>query len=697
MRKNKRWIAVTALAGVTAAALITAVVVKNNLKPGSGNGSTETIAITQAATDLGVKQVVAIKGENGEITGYKVNVEAKGFGTSPIELAVSFNATVDTITGVEVVSHSETEGYGANMTQPEFLNQFKNVKLPVYIEGMSVSAEDVLQVLSLASFEASATTFVDGTYEVVGEPDAKGFTSKVTLTVQGGKITGVEWDNMNADGKWKSVMSQNGEYVMTETGLTWYEQAQLLAQNVIDNQGVSALAMNEQGKTDSVAGVSITVSKFVEQVQEGMIMATGKVANTANLTDGVFEVVGEPDAKGYTSKTVVTIEGGKITAVVWDSIDQEGKAKSVMSQNGEYVMTETGLSWYEQAQLLAQNVITNQGVSALAMNETGKIDSIAGVSITISSFVDQVEEALTRSANANKAVVLKDGVFEIVGEPDAKGYTSKTVVTVKGGKITEVVWDCIDQEGKAKSIMSQNGEYVMSETGLTWYEQAQLLAQNVIANQGVSSLIMNEAGKIDSIAGVSISINSFVSQVEEALLISSGAKEQVVATLKDGIYEIVGEPDAKGYTSKTVVTIEGGKITAVVWDSIDKDGKLKSVMSQNGEYVMTETGLTWFEQAQLLAQNVINNQGVSALKMDEQGKIDSIAGVSISINSFVSQVEEALLQASGAKPVEKPEDETPTNVEGTKVDGISGATVTSKAFITAINNAYEYLINNLVK
>ena len=70
---------------------------------------------------MGIKQVQVLKDKSGAVTGYTVNVESKGFGETPMELAISFNAEKDTITGIEVVSHSETDGFGAKMTQPEFL------------------------------------------------------------------------------------------------------------------------------------------------------------------------------------------------------------------------------------------------------------------------------------------------------------------------------------------------------------------------------------------------------------------------------------------------------------------------------------------------------------------------------------------------------------------------------------------------
>ncbi len=694
MRKNKRWIAVTALAAVTAAALVTSVVVKNNLNKGPENA----ITVTQEGTDLGIKQIEALTDAQGNVTGYKVNIDAKGFGETPMELAISFNAAIDTVTGIEVISQNETEGLGSNVTKADFLDQFNGAKLPIYIKGTNVSLNDIVETFSLDSAMATtvaASELNDGTYEVVADEFHNGYKSMVTLTVEGGKITNVVWDNIDENGNYKSVLSQNGEYVMTETGATWAEQAAALAANVIENQGVSALTMNDEGKTDAVASVSISINAFVAQVEEAMLMASK--APVAALNDGTYEVVADEFHNGYKSMVTLTVKGGKITNVVWDNIDEKGNYKSVLSQNGEYVMTETGATWAEQAAALAANVIENQGVAALTMNEEGKTDAVASVSISINDFVAQVEEAMLMASKAPVAV-LNDGTYEVVADEFKNGYKSMVTVTVEGGKITNVVWDNIDEKGNYKSVLSQNGEYVMTETGATWAEQAAALAANVIENQGVSALTMNEEGKTDAVASVSISINDFVAQVEEALTMAS--KAPVESAYIDGTYEIVDDEYHNGYKSMVTLTIEGGKITKLVWDNIDENGNYKSVLSQNGEYVMTETGATWAEQAEALAAHVIANQGLEGLTMNEEGKTDAVASVSISINSFVNQVEKALLLASGQEITEEPTTEEPTTEEtgdGTQIDAISGATVTTKAVITAINSAYEYLINNVVE
>ena len=133
------------------------------------------------------------------------------------------------------------------------------------------------------------------------------------------------------------------------------------------------------------------------------------------------------------------------------------------------------------------------------------------------------------------------------------------------------------------------------------------------------------------------------------------------------------------------MTIKDGKITEVNWDSIGEDGTKKSVLAETGEYVMTEDGLNWKEQAEALANALIENQSLSFFTMDEQGKTDVVSGVSISIQSFVSLAEKCMYEAAGMEKARS----VPSN--GTQVDAVSGATISSTAAVNGINAAYEYL------
>lgn len=380
-------------------------------------------------------------------------------------------------------------------------------------------------------------------------------------------------------------------------------------------------------------------------VTENANKSTGK----GGLNDGVYETESaDYDEKGYKDTMKMVVSGGKITELVWDNVNQEGASKAQASLNGEYVMTEDGLSWAEQAGLLADYVIKTGAVSGLSMDEKGKTDAIAGVSISINGFMELAGKVLAQAGGITESKkVLQDGKYRIEAlEFDEKGYKDVVDMVVSNGIITELVWDEIDENGSGKAKLSMEGAYVMTETGLTWAEQAELLAGYVIKNQTLGGLDRNDEGKIDTIAGVSISINGFVDLTERALRAAGQGNSSTVA-LKDGSYLAEGAGfDEKGYKDQVKMTVKDGKITALTWDNIDQDGNGKLKLSMEGEYVMTETGLTWAEQSELLAKYVLEHQSLSGLNPGEDGKTDSISGVSISINGFISTVEDALKQAS---------------------------------------------------
>ena len=71
-----------------------------------------------------------------------------------------------------------------------------------------------------AGMEEKELVLQDGTYEAKGQADDSGFADQVTMTVKDGKITEVNWDSIGEDGSKKSVLSESGEYVMTEDGPT---------------------------------------------------------------------------------------------------------------------------------------------------------------------------------------------------------------------------------------------------------------------------------------------------------------------------------------------------------------------------------------------------------------------------------------------------------------------------------------------
>lgn len=116
--------------------------------------------------------------------------------------------------------------------------------------------------------EFETGTLVDGSYTAEATEASNGFTGIVTMEVSSGNVSSLTYDAISEQGDSKSHLASIGEYVMTEDGLTWEEQAKLLADHVIENQSINTITMDEDGKTDAVSGVSIDVSEFIILTQE---------------------------------------------------------------------------------------------------------------------------------------------------------------------------------------------------------------------------------------------------------------------------------------------------------------------------------------------------------------------------------------------------------------------------------------------
>ena len=376
------------------------------LTKNSGESAAENTGTVQAELDVSGAENIerAVQMDDGS---YVVSVKAAGYG-GDIHMDVTFDESGKVINSLAVTEQSETENLGAKITEEEFLSQFSGIEAPVYLPGMTLEAGDAGEEQE-DSQEPQAdpldgAVFADGTYEAKADaPDDNGFTEQVTMTVENGKITQMNWDSISEDGTKKSDLAKNGEYVMTEDGLNWAEQSQALTDAVIENQSLGFLTMDEQTKTDAVAGVSISVGSFEQLARQRMEEAAG-ISPALTLTDGTYEAqADEADDNGFTEQVTMTVANGKITEMNWDSISEDGTKKSDLAKNGEYVMTEDGLNWAEQSQALTDAVIDHQSLDFLTMDEQTKTDAVAGVSISVGSFADLAQQCI-RQAGGETAV-----------------------------------------------------------------------------------------------------------------------------------------------------------------------------------------------------------------------------------------------------------------------------------------------------
>lgn len=173
------------------------------------------------------------------------------------------------------------------------------------------------------------------------------------------------------------------------------------------------------------------------------------------------------------------------------------------------------------------------------------------------------------------------------------------------------------------------------------------MEEYLVAQQSVDGLTLNDEGRTDAVSGVSIHVNGFTELAAKAL--AAGPVE--AGPYKDGSYHAeAADFDANsGWKEAVDVTVINGKIAAVSWNGIHKDGGTDKVTrSKSGEYGMKKGGAQseWHEQAYQAEQYLIEKQDPQAIVTAEDGKTDAISGVSIHVNGFVELAAKAL---EGAK------------------------------------------------
>lgn len=79
--------------------------------------------------------------EGGETSGYSFQTEASGYGDEPIVSITAINSD-GTLAGIEVISHSETPGFGEAIVEPKFKDTFKEKSAEEELVAVESPAEE---------------------------------------------------------------------------------------------------------------------------------------------------------------------------------------------------------------------------------------------------------------------------------------------------------------------------------------------------------------------------------------------------------------------------------------------------------------------------------------------------------------------------------------------------------------------------
>lgn len=136
------------------------------------------------------------------------------------------------------------------------------------------------------------------------------------------------------------------------------------------------------------------------------------------------------------------------------------------------------------------------------------------------------------------------------------------------------------------------------------------------------------------------------------LFVFTGCEKVSEGKYKEGTYygSVVDDyGGAKNVAYAVVYVDSNGLIKSVFLDTVyTKDGVNTTKKTLGIDYGMkarSEAGKEWYEQVNLIEAKVVENQDISFIKLNDEGKTDSIAGVTMKVEALYKALNNALDQA----------------------------------------------------
>lgn len=233
-------------------------------------------------------------------------------------------------------------------------------------------------------------------------------------------------------------------------------------------------------------------------------------------------------------------------------------------------------------------------------------------------------EAVTEAVGEAGAYV--DGTYYATySHSDQRGWRAFVEMTVEGGKITVAKGDYINADGKLKTEDTAYAERMSAKTNVTPAQAFEQLQASVLENQ---------SGAIDAVAGASSSSESYIHMVEGLVEKAKAGDTSELVLEANGDYTATGEADERGWTPAVTLTFENGKIVAVKFDETNADGKAKSTDEDYAKNMSAKTNVTPKDAYEQLQAALVEKQDPAA--------VDAVTGATSSSSKFVELAQKAI-------------------------------------------------------
>lgn len=136
------------------------------------------------------------------------------------------------------------------------------------------------------------------------------------------------------------------------------------------------------------------------------------------------------------------------------------------------------------------------------------------------------------------------------------------------------------------------------------------------------------------------------------VFILTGCEKVNEGNYKEGTYygSVVDNYGGSSSVASAVVYVDStGMIKSVFLDTVySKDDVLTTKKTLGDAYnmkVASEVGKEWYEQVNLIEAKVVENQNITFMTLNDDGKTDAIAGVTMKVDALYKALENALNQA----------------------------------------------------
>jgi len=358
--------------------------------------------------------------------------------------------------------------------------------------------------------------YTDGTYEVNDAEYSHGWKEYVIITVTDGNIASVEFDGKNEAGEKKSGDAAYKESMTAYGGTTYPEKFYPeVAENFVA-AGYDETAMeNVAGATTSTETFKVLAAKAMEMIENG----EPGVFNFSPYKDGEYTVEAAEYSHGYKDYVIVTVSGGEITAVEFDSKNEEGGKKSEDAAYKESMTAYGGTTYPEK---FFPEIVENY----MAAGSLETMESVAGATSSSNAFKELMAKALENAKEGKTGVdvlsAYKDGTYRAETPVDSHGWTEFVEVTVADGTITEIVFDAVNGEGGYKSKDAAYKESMTAYGGTTYPEK---FYPEIVDNFINSGFVAND---MEVVAGATTSSESFKKLIVAALESAAAGNTETV-------------------------------------------------------------------------------------------------------------------------------------------------------------------------